>query len=224
MASVPEIFQTMEYGPAPEPAGPGLAWLERNGRRFGLFIGGEWTEPGRDTFDTLNPATAKPLATLTQASPAEVDRAVQAARKAQPDWWALGGHGRARYLYAIARLIQKHSRLFSVLESLDNGKPIRESRDIDIPLVARHFYHHAGWAQLLETEFPGYKGVGVVGQIIPWNFPLLMLAWKIAPALAAGCTVVLKPAEFTPLTALVFSEVAREIGLPAGVINVVTGD
>src|SRR5919112_5379330 len=224
MASVPEIFQSMEYGPAPEPAGPGLAWLERHGRRFGLFIGGEWTEPGKESFETLNPATAKPLATLTQASAAEVDRAVKAARKAQPEWGELGGHGRARHLYAIARHIQKQSRLFAVLESLDNGKPIRESRDIDIPLVARHFYHHAGWAQLMERELPGREPVGVIGQIIPWNFPLLMLAWKIAPALAMGNTVVLKPAEFTSLTALRFAELCREVGLPPGVVNILTGD
>ena len=224
MASVPEIFHSMEYGPAPEPAGPGLAWLERHGRRFGLFIDGEWTEPGKDTFDTLNPASAKPLATLTQASATDVDLAVKAARKAQRGWWALGGHGRARHLYALARQIQKHSRLFAVLESLDNGKPIRESRDIDIPLVARHFYHHAGWAQLMEQELPGREPVGVIGQIIPWNFPLLMLAWKIAPALATGNTVVLKPAEFTSLTALRFAELCQEIGLPAGVVNIVTGD
>jgi aldehyde dehydrogenase (NAD+) len=224
MASIPEIFQSMEYGPAPEAAGPAQDWLERHDRRFGLFIGGQWTEPGSDTFQTLNPATAKPLATLTQAGPAEVDRAVAAARKAQPEWWSLGGHGRARYLYAIARQMQKHSRFFAVLESLDNGKPIRESRDIDIPLVARHFYHHAGWAQLMEQELPGREPVGVIGQIIPWNFPLLMLAWKIAPALATGNTVVLKPAEFTSLTALRFAELCQEIGLPPGVVNFVTGD
>jgi len=127
-------------------------------------------------------------------------------------------------LYALARQVQKHSRWLAVLETLDNGKPIRESRDIDIPLVARHFYHHAGWAQLLEQEFPGYTACGVVGQIIPWNFPLLMLAWKIAPALATGNTVVLKPAEFTPLTALAFAQICEEAGLPAGVVNIVTGD
>jgi aldehyde dehydrogenase (NAD+) len=224
MASVPEIFQSMEYGPAPEAAAPALEWLERHGRRFGLFIGGRWTEPGNDTFETLNPATAKALAILTQASPPEVDRAVKAARKAQPAWWQLGGHGRARYLYALGRQVQKQSRLFAVLETLDNGKPIRESRDIDIPLVARHFYHHAGWAQLMERELPGREPVGVVGQIIPWNFPLLMLAWKIAPALAMGNTVVLKPAEFTSLTALRFAELCQEIGLPAGVVNIITGD
>ena len=169
-------------------------------------------------------ATAKPLARLRQAGPAEVDRAVRAARAAQPEWWALGGHGRARYLYALARQVQKHSRLFAVLESLDNGKPIRESRDIDIPLVARHFYHHAGWAQLMSRELPGREPVGVIGQIIPWNFPLLMLAWKIAPALAMGNTVVLKPAEFTSLTALRFAELCQELGLPAGVVNIITGD
>ncbi|MFL5401270.1 MAG: aldehyde dehydrogenase family protein [Gemmatimonadales bacterium] len=224
MASVPEIFQSMEYGPAPEAAGPALQWLEAHSRRFGLFIGGGWIKPGSDTFETLNPATGKPLATLSQASPAEVDRAVKAARKAQPDWWALGGHARARYLYALARQIQKHSRLFAVLESLDNGKPIRESRDIDIPLVARHFSYHAGWAQLMEQELPDRVPVGVIGQIIPWNFPLLMLAWKIAPALATGNTVVLKPAEFTSLTALRFGELCTEVGLPAGVVNVITGD
>ncbi|HEX2203633.1 MAG TPA: aldehyde dehydrogenase family protein, partial [Longimicrobium sp.] len=143
---------------------------------------------------------------------------------AQAPWAALGGHGRARYLYALARQVQKHSRLFAVLESLDNGKPIRESRDIDVPLVARHFYHHAGWAQLMESELPGYAPVGVVGQIIPWNFPLLMLSWKVAPALAMGNTVILKPAEFTSLTAVLFAEVAAEAGLPPGVLNVVTGD
>jgi aldehyde dehydrogenase (NAD+) len=224
MASVPEIFHSMEYGPAPEPAGPALQWLERHGGRFGLFIGGRWTEPGKDTFETLNPATGKPLATLTQASAAEVDRAVRSALKAQPEWWALGGHSRARYLYAIARQIQKQSRFFAVLESLDNGKPIRESRDIDIPLMARHFYHHAGWAQLMEQELPGRAPVGVIGQIIPWNFPLLMLAWKIAPALAMGNTVVLKPAEFTSLTALRFAELCEDIRLPPGVVNIITGD
>jgi aldehyde dehydrogenase (NAD+) len=224
MASVPEIFQTMAYGPAPEGATLVQQWLEGHGRRFGLFIDGKWVPGASETFETLNPATGKPLARLAQASASEVDRAVVAARKAQPGWWELGGHGRARYLYAVARQIQKHSRFFSVLESLDNGKPIRESRDIDVPLVARHFYHHAGWAQLMEQVLPGRLPVGVIGQIIPWNFPLLMLAWKIAPALATGNTVVLKPAEFTSLTALRFAELCEEIGLPAGVVNIVTGD
>jgi aldehyde dehydrogenase (NAD+) len=224
MASIPEIFSTMAYGPAPEAAATAQAWLEGHGRRLGLFIGGGWTEPGAETFETLNPATGKPLATLTQAGEAEVDRAVRAARAAQAGWWEIGGHARARHLYALARHVQKHSRFFAVLESLDNGKPIRESRDIDIPLVARHFYHHAGWAQLMERELPGRVPVGVVGQIIPWNFPLLMLAWKIAPALAMGNTVVLKPAEFTSLTALRFAELCDEAGLPPGVVNIITGD
>ncbi|HET8835791.1 MAG TPA: aldehyde dehydrogenase family protein [Gemmatimonadales bacterium] len=224
MASIPEIFENMTYGPAPEAAAPAQAWLDQHGRRFGLFIGGRWTAPGGETFETLNPATAKPLARLTQASAADVDRAVRAARGAQAEWWELGGHARARYLYALARQVQKHSRLFAVLESLDNGKPIRESRDIDVPLVARHFYHHAGWAQLMARELPGREPVGVIGQIIPWNFPLLMLAWKIAPALAMGNTVVLKPAEFTSLTALRFAELCAEVGLPPGVVNIVTGD
>ncbi|MGH7512275.1 MAG: aldehyde dehydrogenase family protein [Gemmatimonadales bacterium] len=224
MASIPEIFDSMAYGPAPEAVAPAHAWLDQHGRRFGLFVGGKWTPVGGETFETLNPATARPLARLTQAGAADVDRAVRAARAAQPGWWALGGHGRARYLYAVARQIQKQSRLFAVLESLDNGKPIRESRDIDVPLVARHFYHHAGWAQLMARELPGREPVGVIGQIIPWNFPLLMLAWKIAPALAMGNTVVLKPAEFTSLTALRFAELCQEVGLPAGVVNIVTGD
>jgi aldehyde dehydrogenase (NAD+) len=224
MASVPEIFHTMAYGPAPEAVGAVNEWLEAHGRRFGLFIAGKWTPGEGETFETMNPATGKPLARLTQATAGEVDRAVRAARKAQPAWWALGGHARARHLYAIARQVQKHSRFFAVLESLDNGKPIRESRDIDIPLVARHFYHHAGWAQLMEQELPDRVPVGVIGQIIPWNFPLLMLAWKIAPALAMGNTVVLKPAEFTSLTALRFAELCEEIGLPPGVVNIITGD
>ncbi|MFI5234799.1 MAG: aldehyde dehydrogenase family protein [Gemmatimonadales bacterium] len=225
MTTIPEIFETMSWGPAPESAKPALEWLDRHGRSFGLFIGGAWRKPkGGEGFDTINPATAKRLARIAQAGPGEVDAAVKAARAAQPGWSALGGHGRARYLYALARLVQKHSRLLSVVESLDNGKPIRESRDIDIPLVARHFYHHAGWAQLMDTTLPHAAPVGVVAQIIPWNFPLLMLSWKIAPALAMGNTVVLKPAEFTSLTALLFAELVEEAGLPAGVINIITGD
>ena len=223
MTSVADIFKSMEYGPAPEADQPARHWLGKYEKVFGHFINGEWTEPG-ETFDVINPANREVLARVTQGTKADVDAAVAAARAALPAWQTLDGHARARYLYALARGIQKHSRLFAVVESMDNGKSIRETRDIDIPLVARHFYHHAGWAQLLESEFPGYKGVGVVGQIIPWNFPLLMLAWKVAPALASGSTVVLKPAEFTPLTALLFSEVARETGLPAGVLNVINGD
>ncbi|MGH7541536.1 MAG: aldehyde dehydrogenase family protein, partial [Gemmatimonadota bacterium] len=225
MASIAELFRTMEYGPAPEAASDALAWIEGHGRRFGHFIGGAWRAPSDgERFETFNPATEEPLAEIAQGSAADVDAAVAAARAAQPGWEALGGHARARHLYAIARHVQKHARLLAVLETLDNGKPIRESRDIDIPLVARHFYHHAGWAQLRERELPGYGPVGVAGQIIPWNFPLLMLAWKIAPAIAMGNTVVLKPAEFTSLTALRFAALCAEVGLPPGVVNIVTGD
>jgi aldehyde dehydrogenase (NAD+) len=222
---VADIFETLEYGPAPEAAAPVQAWLDARGRRFGLFIAGRWREPATgEYFDSINPGNAQPLAQVAQAAADDVAAAVSAARAAFEPWRTLGGHGRARFLYALSRQIQKHSRDFAVLESLDNGKPIRESRDIDIPLVARHFYHHAGWAQLMETELPGYEPVGVVGQIIPWNFPLLMLAWKVAPALAMGNTVVLKPAEFTSLTALRFAELCHDVGLPKGVVNIVTGD
>src|SRR2546428_3967212 len=225
MTTVSEIFETMAYGPAPERDKPALEWLERHGRGFGLFVGGRWTKSKNgDGFDVINPATTASLARVTQAGAADVDAAVAAARKAFPAWSALSGHARARHLYALARALQRHSRLLAVLESLDNGKSIRETRDLDIPLVARHFYHHAGWAQLVEAEFPGQRPVGVVGQIIPWNFPLLMVAWKVAPALAAGNTVLLKPAELTPLTALLFAEIAQEAGVPPGVLNVVTGD
>ncbi|MFZ0953865.1 MAG: aldehyde dehydrogenase family protein [Candidatus Sulfotelmatobacter sp.] len=223
--SIAEKFLTMEYGPAPEDPKEARAWLERHGRRFGHFINGAWHAPATgEYFETIDPSNGEKLASVAQGSPADIDAAVQAARAAFPKWQALTPHIRARYLYALARLVQKHSRLLAVLETMDNGKPIRESRDIDIPLVARHFYYHAGWAQLLNQEFPEYGPCGVVGQIIPWNFPLLMAAWKIAPALATGNTVVLKPAEFTPLTALAFAELCQEAGLPAGVVNIVTGD
>jgi len=221
--TVQEIFKTMDYGPAPESAVEALAWLVDQGDRFGHFIDGAFTAPG-DGFDSRNPATGEVLATLTQASQSDVDTAVAAARKAQPKWEALGGPGRAKYLYALARLLQKHARLFAVLETLDNGKPIREARDIDIPLAQRHFYYHAGMAQLMDAELPEAQPLGVCGQIIPWNFPLLMLSWKIAPALAMGNTVVLKPAEYTSLTALLFADICRQAGLPAGVVNIVTGD
>jgi aldehyde dehydrogenase (NAD+) len=223
--SIAEKFLTMEYGPAPEDPKDAFVWLDHHKRRFGHFINGDWRDPVEGGFfDTSDPATREKIASIAQGSTADVDAAAKAGRQALPKWHALRPHTRARYLYAMARSVQKHSRRLAVLETIDNGKPIRESRDIDIPLVARHFYHHAGWAQLLESEFPGYAACGVVGQIIPWNFPLLMLAWKIAPALATGNTVVLKPAEFTPLTALAFADICREIGLPAGVVNIVTGD
>ncbi|MEO0669650.1 MAG: aldehyde dehydrogenase family protein [Pseudomonadota bacterium] len=221
--TVKDIFETMEYGPAPEAAGDALAWIVDQGARFGHFINGSFTDPA-DGFDSKNPATGETLATLSQATQADVDAAVKAARAAQPKWAAAGGHARARVLYAIARLLQKHSRLFALLETLDNGKPIRESRDIDVPLAQRHFYYHAGMAQLMHAELPDREALGVCGQIIPWNFPLLMLAWKIAPALAMGNTVVLKPAEYTSLTALLFAEICQQAGVPKGVVNIVTGD
>jgi len=225
MTSVAEIFETMEYGPAPESDTPARQWLAEHGGAFGLYVNGAWTRVREDAlFDVSDPSTGKLLARVTQGGSADVDAAVAAARSAQPAWAALSGHARARHLYALARAVQKHARLLAVVETMDNGKSIRETRDIDVPLVARHFYHHAGWAQLMDTEFAGYGPVGVVGQIIPWNFPLLMLAWKVAPALAAGNTVVLKPAEFTPLTALAFAELAHDAGLPPGVLNIVTGD
>src|SRR5215813_8313219 len=225
MSTVREIFETMEYGPAPETADLALSWLEEHRHTFHPFINGEFARfMDESYFESGDPRNGQSLARIVQCGDAEVNAAVAAAKAAFAPWSALTGHERARYLYAVARQIQKHSRLFAVLESLDNGKPIRESRDIDIPLVVRHFYHHAGWAQLRNETFIGYEPVGVCGQIIPWNFPLLMLAWKIAPALAAGNTLVLKPAEFTPLTALAFAEICQEAGLPAGVVNIVTGD
>ena len=223
--SIAEKFVSMEYGPAPEDSKEVLTWLDRHGRRFAHFINGGWSVPAAcEYFETVDPSNGERLAVVAQGSDADIDAAVKAARAAASPWQALTPHSRARYLYALARLVQKHSRRLAVLETMDNGKPIRESRDIDIPLVARHFYHHAGWAQLLEQEFPGYVPYGVAGQIIPWNFPLLMLAWKIAPALATGNTVVLKPAEFTPLTAIAFAELCQEAQLPPGVVNIVTGD
>lgn len=215
----------MEYGVAPESPSVANEWLDTHQRKFNLFIDGEWQTPlSKKYFDSSSPANKKNLAKIAEANEKDVDKAVKAANKALPKWVKIGAHARARYLYAIARQIQKHSRLFAVLESMDNGKPIRETRDIDIPLAARHFYHHAGWAQLRDTELKDYKEVGVIGQIIPWNFPFLMLAWKIAPALAMGNTVVLKPAEFTSLTALLFAEICKEVGLPNGVVNIITGE
>ncbi len=223
--TVAEIFDSLDYGPAPESSQQALEWLEAHHRTFGNFIDGRWTEPqSSERFETFNPASGESLGSLAQSGQDDVSAAVEAARRAGPNWSSLPGHRRARFLYAIARQIQKNSRLLAVLETLDNGKTIRETRDIDVPLVARHFYYHAGWAQLFEEEFPDFEPVGVAAQIIPWNFPLLMLAWKIAPALAMGNTVVLKPAEFTSLTALAFAEIVDAVGLPPGVVNVITGD
>ena len=223
MNKIAQIFDSLDYGPAPEAPDQANAWLDSHGRKFGHFIDGKWTKPGK-TFASDNPANGTRLADITDGTAEDVNAAVKAARAAFKSWSALSGYERGKHLYAIARMIQKHSRLFAVLETMDNGKPIRESRDVDIPLVARHFYHHAGWAQHLSREFPDHVPYGVCGQIIPWNFPLLMLAWKIAPALAAGNTVVLKPAEFTSLTALLFAEICERVGLPKGVVNLVTGE
>ncbi len=221
---IKEIYDKMTYGPAPENADEAIQFLNDHKKKFNLFINGKWEAPNsKKYFDSVNPSTKEILSKISEANKADVDKAVVAAKNALSEWLKIGAHQRARYLYALARQIQKHSRLFAVLESMDNGKSIRETRDIDIPLVARHFYHHAGWAQLKETELKDYKELGVIGQIIPWNFPLLMLSWKIAPAIAMGNTIVLKPAESTSLTALLFAEICMQIGLPDGVVNIVTG-
>jgi len=211
-----------EYSPAPESTDHATVADE-----YGLFIGGEFVEPAEGgSFETINPATEERLSRVGQATAADVDRAVAAARKAfEGPWSRMKAAERGKYVYRIARIIQERAREFAVIESLDGGKPIRESRDIDIPLAAAHFFYYAGWADKLGYAYPGRKArpVGVAGQVIPWNFPLLMAAWKVAPALACGNTVVLKPAETTPLTALKLAEVVRDAGLPPGVVNVVTG-
>ena len=216
--------ERLAWGEALESDEMAQAWLDGYGRTFGQFINGMWTPPGSETFPSSNPSTGEVLAHVSQGTAEDVDAAVAAARKAQAAWWDIGPGGRSRHLYALARSIQRQSRLFAVLETLDNGKPIRETRDVDVPLVARHFFHHAGSARLLHDLIPDAQPWGVCGQVIPWNFPLLMLAWKIAPALAAGNTVVLKPAEYTSLSALLFAETCHNIGLPPGVVNIVTGD
>jgi len=224
MPQLTELFHSLPYGPAPESAEAADAWLDSHERKFDLFINNAWTAPAAgNTIAVSNPARGETLAQVADAAAADIDAAVAAARAAYETWSALTPHQRARHLYAIARNMQKHARLLAVVESLDNGKPIRESRDIDVPLAARHFYYHAGWAQLMESELRDYQSLGVVGQVIPWNFPLLMLAWKIAPALATGNTVVIKPAPYTPLTALLFAEIIAEAGIPPGVVNIVTG-
>jgi aldehyde dehydrogenase (NAD+) len=209
------------YAPAPE--GRDIVTLQP---RYGLYVGGQWLEPS-ETYTTLAPRDEEPLAEIAQATEEDVDRAVTAAREAFANGWSsLPGSERAKYLFRIARVLQERAREFAVLESLNGGKPIKESRDVDLPLAAAHFFYYAGWADKLEYAFPNRrpKPVGVAGQIIPWNFPLLMLAWKIAPALACGNTVVLKPAETTPLTALLFCDVLRQAELPPGVVNIITGD
>ena len=210
---------SFDYAPAPESTS-----IVKLKPTYGLFINGVFVD-GEKTFSTINPATEGHLADIADASAADVDRAVRAARVAFGSWSKMRGADRAKYLYRIARIIQERSRELAVLESMNNGKPIRESRDVDVPLVAAHFFHYAGWADKLDYAGLGAnpEPLGVAGQIIPWNFPLLMLAWKIAPALAAGNTVVLKPAETTPLTALLFAEICQQADLPAGVVNIVTG-
>ena len=214
----------MEYGPAPESKELANKWFDSHDRQFNLYIDGKWVIPKDEKyFETINPSNKEVMAKIAEAGKEDVNAAVTAAKTALPHWIALGGHGRARYLYAISRQIQKNSRLFAVLESMDNGKPIRESRDIDIPLVARHFLAHAGWAQLIDDQLSEYEPLGVVGAIIPWNFPLLIFAWKVAPALAAGNTVVIKPAKLTSITAILFAEICETIGLPPGVFNLTTG-
>ena len=218
-------FDNLEYSEAFESSKEAQDWLEKNSRRFGQLINGQFvSNKDSDLIASLDPSNGELLANIEIANSKQLDSAVSAARKAQPAWEDLGGHKRAKVLYALARLIQKHSRLIAVLESIDNGKPIRESRDIDIPLAIRHFYYHAGWAQLQAKEFSSYKAIGVVAQIVPWNFPLLMLSWKIAPALAMGNTIVFKAAEQTPLTAMFFAQLCEEAGLPPGVINMINGD
>jgi acyl-CoA reductase-like NAD-dependent aldehyde dehydrogenase len=212
-----------EYAPAPEARD-----LVRFDQRYGLYIGGEHVEPrSGEWFTSISPATEEPLAEVAQAGPEDVDLAVGAARDAYENGWSsLRPAERAKYLYRIARILQERARELAVAESLDGGKPIRESRDVDLPLAAAHFFYYAGWADKLEYAFPNRRPrpLGVAAQIIPWNFPLLMLSWKVAPALACGNTVVLKPAETTPLTALLFADVCRQAELPAGAVNLVTGD
>lgn len=222
MNNIIKNFKNIKYGPAPEDDKDVLKWIKNLSSPNRIYINGKWTlSKSSKILQSINPSTNSKLFKLVVSSKKDVDSAVIAANKAYPKWSKLSSYKRSQYLYALARLIQKHARFLSVLESIDNGKPIRETRDIDIPLVARHFYYHAGWAVKSKDSV---KSLGVVGQIIPWNFPLLMLAWKIAPAIACGNTVVLKPAEYTSLTAIYFAELCMKAKLPNGVINIVTGD
>merc|ERR1719391_452264 len=223
--SVTSLFASMEYGPASESRKVADAWLDKHQRHFGLFINNEWVHPdgGRKTYETRSPGSGEELAATTQGTAEDVEVAVAAARAAHADWAGLSGHERAKHLYSLARHVQKHSRLVAVVEALDNGKSIRETRDADTAVVIRHLYHYAGWAQLMSEEMSTWKSVGVIGAIVPWNFPLMLLVWKVAPALAMGNTVVLKPATYTRLSALLFAEICAEAGLPKGVFNVITG-
>src|SRR5690554_3856211 len=216
-----DFTSVWQYDPAPESTKP----VQVNDR-YELFIGGKFVKPVKERyFKSINPANEKVVAEFAEATQADVDKAVKAARKAFNEWKALSAKERGKYIYRIARMLQERAREFAILESMDGGKPIRESRDVDVPLAAAHFFYYAGWADKLNYAFPGKtpEPVGVCGQIIPWNFPMLMLAWKIAPALACGNTVVIKPAETTPLTAMKFAELIHDAGLPPGVVNIITG-
>jgi aldehyde dehydrogenase (NAD+) len=222
--TIKKIFETMEYGPAPESRDKAEEWLQSHDKQLKMFIDGKWIiSKENNWFKSISPGDNLELCEIAEGTKEDVDNAVKAAKTAFPIWRALSGHERARYLYAIARQIQKHARLFAVLESLDNGKPIRETRDYDIPIVIRHFYHHAGWAQLMETELSDYEPIGVVGAITPWNFPLMLFSWKVAPALAMGNTIVVKPAKLTSITAILFAEICKIVDLPPGVLNIVLG-
>ena len=222
MNKIIKNYKKIQYGPAPEDDKEVLNWIKNITNPNKNYINGKWTNSkSSKKIQVINPSNKKKLFKLAVSSKKDIDGAVNSASKAYLKWSRLTSFKRSQYLYALSRLIQKHSRFLAVLESIDNGKPIRETRDIDIPLVVRHFYYHAGWAAKLSPEV---KSIGVVGQIIPWNFPLLMLAWKIAPAIACGNTVVLKPAEYTSLTALFFAELCMKANLPDGVVNIVTGD
>ena len=222
MNKIIKNYKNIKYGPAPEDDKEVIVWIKKLSSPNRNFINGKWTtSKSSKKIQVINPSNKKKLFHLNISSEKDVDLAVNAASKAHPKWSKLSPYKRSKYLYALARLIQKHSRFLAVLETIDNGKPIRETRDIDIPLVARHFYYHAGWAAKSQSNF---ESIGVVGQIIPWNFPMLMLAWKIAPAIACGNTVVLKPAEYTSLTALYFAELCIKAKIPNGVINIITGD
>eukprot|EP00794_Sanderia_malayensis_P012705 gene12705-14010_t len=224
LSKVATIFESLDYGPAPESGEIAKNWIASHGDALGHFINGKWVKPeGRKKYDSYSPATGEKIASTIQGEAEDIDLAVAAAREAFKTWSKLSCHARARHLYSIARHVQKHMRLIAVLESLDNGKSIRETRDADVPIVVRHLYHHAGWAELMETEMKDWSPVGVIGGIVPWNFPLMLLSWKVCPALAMGNTVVLKPASFTRLSALLFAEICAEAGLPPGVFNVVTG-
>jgi len=222
--SISDIFSTLEYGPAPESAGVAQAWIDEHGGEFGHFVNGKWYKPdGRKFYTTVAPSTGKNLCKTIQGNDEDVNYAVGCAKKAHESWGSLAPHVRARHLYSLARHVQKHSRLIAVVEALDNGKPVRETRDSDVQVVARHLYHYAGWAQLMDQEMSQWTSVGVVGGIVAWNFPLMLLVWKVAPALAMGNTVVMKPATYTRLSALLFAEICNEAGLPPGVFNVLTG-